>query len=118
MSCLLEDKYIEVFGSCPVGKPISPKRRASAYHSQGNGFTERNIRNIREVIRTLLLAQKLPQSSWAQLLSGITFALNTSISQAIKCTPFEVIFGRKAVLPIDVALDMTTQSVRHISNTS
>ena len=58
------------------------KRRSSAFHSQGNGFAERNIRNIREVIRTLLLAQKLPQSSWAQLLSGITFALNTSKQNA------------------------------------
>ena len=28
------------------------KRRTSAYHSQGNGFAERNIQSIREILRT------------------------------------------------------------------
>ena len=79
------------------------KRRSSAYHSQGNGFAERNIRNIREVIRTVLSSRNLPQSSWVELLSGVKFALNTSISKAIQCTPFEVVYGRTAVLPIDVS---------------
>ena len=30
------------------------KRRTSGYHSQGNGMAERNIRSIREMMRTLL----------------------------------------------------------------
>ena len=80
------------------------KRRSSAYHSRGNGLAERNIRNIREVIRTTLVARKLPQKSWVQLVNGVTFALNTTLSRAIKCTPFEVVHGRTALLPTDMKL--------------
>ena len=87
------------------------KRRSSAYYSHGSGFAERNIRNIREVIRTVLNARRLPQSSWEELLRGIVFALNTSISKAINCIPFEVIHGRTAVLPIDVNMELTTKNV-------
>ena len=40
------------------------KRRSSAYHSQGNGFAERNIRSVREIFRTVLLDRKLSQKHW------------------------------------------------------
>ena len=40
------------------------KRRSSAYHSQGNGFAERNIRNVREIMRTTLNARRLTQKAW------------------------------------------------------
>ena len=76
------------------------KRRSSAYHSQENGFAERSIRNIREMMRALLQDKKLPQTSWRQLLKEITFALNTSVSTATK-----VLYGKNAVLPIDVLMD-------------
>ena len=80
------------------------KRRSSAYHSQGNRFAE-SIRNIREMMRTLLQDKKLPQTSWRQLLKEITFALNTSVSTATKRTPYQVLYGKNAVLPIDVLMD-------------
>ena len=49
------------------------KRRTSSYYSQGNGFAERNIRSIREIMRTLLLDQKLPQSYWRNILPTVVF---------------------------------------------
>ena len=60
------------------------KRRSSAYHSQGNGFAERNIGNIREVLRALLLDRNLPQKQWRLLLPEVVFALNTSESSVTK----------------------------------
>ena len=81
------------------------KRRSSAYHSQGNGFAERNIRNVKDMLRTVLLQRKLNQSKWASLLPELVFALNTSESKATKCIPFNVVFGRDARLPIDVLFD-------------
>lgn len=81
------------------------KRRSSAYHSQGNGFAERNIRNVKDMLQTVLLQRKLNQSKWASLLSELVFALNTSESKATKCIPFNVVFGRAARLPIDVLFD-------------
>ena len=38
------------------------KRRSSAYHSQGNGFAERNIRSVKDMLRAVLLHRRLQQS--------------------------------------------------------
>ena len=44
--------------------PIFHKEKKTlGYHSQGNGFAERNIWIIRQIMRTLL-ENKLPQSYW------------------------------------------------------
>ena len=82
------------------------KRRSSAYHSQGNGFAERNIRNVKEMLRCVLLDRKLSPSKWRQVLPELVFALNCSMSSAIKCLPYKVVFGRDPVLPIDVYLGL------------
>ena len=78
------------------------KRRSSAYHSQGNGFAERNIRNVKEILRSVLLHRSLNQTKWRKLLPELVFALNTSESKAIRCVPYKVVFARDAILPIDV----------------
>ena len=78
------------------------KRRSSAYHSQGNGFAERNIRNVKDILRSAILSRKSPQYRWRSLLPEVTLALNTSESKATKHSPYYVVFGRFARLPIDV----------------
>ena len=88
------------------------KRRTTAYHSQGNGFPERNIRNIREILRTTLLSKSTPQKSWRKYLASVVFALNTSISKATKCIPYTVIFGRNPILPEDVFLGIHKRNSR------
>jgi transposase InsO family protein len=80
------------------------KRRSSAYHSQGNGFAERNIRNVKEILRTVLLHRKMEQRKWRQVLPELVFALNCSESTAIRCVPYNVVFGRTPVLPLDIDL--------------
>ena len=85
------------------------KRRSSAYHSQGNGFAERNIRSIREILRTLLLDRKIPQNQWRRLLPEVTFAMNTTISSSTKCTPYNVVFGRNPILPEDIAFGVKSE---------
>ena len=77
--------------------------RSSAYHSQGNGFAERNIRSVKDMLRAVLLHRKLQQSQWRSLLPSLVFALNTSESKATKCVPYNVVFGRSAVLPQDIS---------------
>ena len=86
------------------------KRRTPGYHSQGNGFAERNIRSVRELFRTLLLDFELPQNQWERLLPSMIFSLNTTISHTTKCIPYEILYGRKPVLPIDLVLSSTIES--------
>ena len=57
------------------------------------------------MLRAVLLHRKLRQNQWRQLIPGLVFALNTSESKAIKCVPYNVVFGRNATLPQDVLLD-------------
>ena len=79
------------------------KRRTSAYHSQGNGFAERSIRNVKETFRTHLLGNNLHQNKWRSVLKEIVFALNTTVSASTKCVPYTSVHGRE-VIPEDVRL--------------
>ena len=81
------------------------KRRSSAYHSQGNGFAERHIRTVTDAMRSTLLHRKLSQSKWRSILPEIVFALNTSQSKATQCVPYNIVFGRSAVLPQDIVFN-------------
>ena len=47
------------------------KRRSSAYHSQGNGFAERNIRTVKDMLRSVLLHCRLPRRN------GETFCIDS-----------------------------------------
>ena len=78
------------------------KRRSSAYYSQGNGFAERNIRTVKDTLRSVLLHRRIPQTQWRQIQHQLVFALNTTTSKATNCMPYNVIFGRSATLPQDV----------------
>lgn len=91
------------------------KRRSSAYHSQGNGFAERNIRSVKDMLRAVLLHRQLQQSKWRSILGSLVFALNTTISKATKCVPYEVVFGRPAVLPQDIIFGTTPDEFEHTS---
>ena len=86
------------------------KRRASAYHSQGNGFAERSIRNVKEMLRCHLYANSIPQVNWRRTLTEMVFVLNTTISCATKCVPYEVVHGRQVILPVDVNVFHTRSS--------
>ena len=76
---ILSDQGANVDGD--IIRDICSKRRSSGYHSEGKGFAERNIRTIRELFRTLPLDFNVPQNQRDELLPGIIFALNTSISK-------------------------------------
>ena len=54
------------------------------------------------MLRSVLLHRKLEQTKWRQVLPELVFALNCSESSAIKCAPYNVVFGRSPVLPLDV----------------
>ena len=51
------------------------KRRTPAYHSQCNGFAERNLRNVREILRIILLDRNVAPRHWRRMLPEVTFSL-------------------------------------------
>ncbi len=48
--------------------------------------------------------------------SAAIFALNSSESKATQCIPFDVVFGRSAVLPQDVLFDVQHSDEKHSSS--
>jgi transposase InsO family protein len=72
----------------------------AAYHPQTNGLTERVNQVLCAMLTKLVDAGR---TNWDFLLPQITFAFRTSVHQSTGFTPFELIFGRKARLPLHVS---------------
>uniref|UniRef100_A0A5S6R4F6 Integrase catalytic domain-containing protein n=1 Tax=Trichuris muris TaxID=70415 RepID=A0A5S6R4F6_TRIMR len=68
----------------------------TAYHPQSNGLTEKANRTL-----TGILAPYVNEThrDWDNILPFATFAMNTAKQESTKLSPFELIYGRQAVLP-------------------
>ena len=67
----------------------------SAYHPQSNGSLERS----HQVLADYLKHYVEDYEDWDRLLPFCMFSYNTSIHEATKFTPYELIFGRRARFP-------------------
>lgn len=74
-------------------------RIASAYHPQTNGQRERDNRTLKETLGKLVNDQG---NDWDEFIPGVLLAYHTSVHDSTKCTPFEIMYGRKAKLPTDL----------------
>jgi len=71
---------------------------SSAYHPQTDGQTERMNRILEDYLRRYVGQD---QSSWGDLLPIAEFAINTSVQESTKYTPFFLNNGRHARGPLD-----------------
>ncbi len=92
-------------------------RIASPYHPQSNGLQERMNQTIKNSI--LKLVEDYLED-WDLFLEGILFDYRTSVQASTKISPFEVMYGRKAKLPIelDFAAADTARVVLEEQNTT
>ena len=74
-------------------------RISSAYHPQTNGQRERDNRTLKESLSRLVNDQG---NNWDQFIPGVLFAYHTSVHASAKCIPFEVMYGWKAKLHMDL----------------
>ncbi len=82
------------------------QRISSAYHPQTNGLDERFnqtlIRSLQKVVET--------EEEWDLCIKPVLFAYRTSKQASSKYTPFELLYGRKPCLPIELETAPTAQS--------
>lgn len=71
---------------------------STPYHPETNGQIERFNSTMDAKIGTLSNAQK---TNWDDQLAFVIFNYNTSIHSSTKQIPFEMMYGRKPVLPFD-----------------
>ena len=50
------------------------------------------------------------KSSWEDYLDTCVYAYNTSVHESSRFTPYELMFGRKAVLPVDLEVSQKSAS--------
>lgn len=107
----------EEFRNCLERMGIK-KVRTTPYHPQSNGLTERNNRTIKEWLAT-------KGGNWEEELPLILLAHRASPQAATGKSPFELMYGRVARLPVDVQIgpwnahrldEITLDETRAIAN--
>lgn len=74
------------------------KSRTTAYHPQGNGACERFNQTLLQLLGSL---SEIDQAQWSHRLPALLQAYNNTIHSTTRMTPYYVVFGRHARLPID-----------------
>ena len=69
---------------------------------KANGLDERYNQTLQNM---LVKAIEKKKEEWDQFLDPCVYAYNTAVHESTKFTPFQLMFGRKAVLPIDIDID-------------
>ena len=76
------------------------KSRTTAYHPQCDGLVERFNRTLKHMLATTLIDHLF---DWEDRLRKVCMAYNSSVHASTGYTPFYLMFGREARLPIDIA---------------
>ena len=81
-----------------VGRLIGMKGTYSAaYFPQANGLVERFNRTLRTLLRAYVSKN---QKDWCEYLDLVLFAYRTSVHSSTGFSPFELVYGRAARLPM------------------
>ena len=71
---------------------------------QANGLDERFNQTLQNMIVKFVEKKK---ESWEQCLDTCLYAYNTACHESTRYSPYELIFGGKPVLPIDIDMDQS-----------
>ena len=75
------------------------KTRTTPYHPQCDGLVERFNRTLLDMLAT---CSKDHPFNWEQQIRKVCMAYNTSVHPSTGFTPFYLMFGRQARLPVDI----------------
>ena len=83
------------------------KHTATAYRPTSTAVVERFIGTLKNMIRVYVSASE--KDTWDRMLNHVIFAYHTTPHQATGYTPYMLMHGREAMLPIDVLLKDSTE---------
>jgi transposase InsO family protein len=75
---------------------------SSPYYAQANDQAESSNKTLIKLIKKKI--EENPQK-WHEVLSETLWAHHISKNSATKVTPFELVYGQEAILPVEVNLD-------------
>ena len=82
------------------------KSHTTIYHPMGNSTPERFNRSLLNMLGTLETTQK---QDWKRYVPSLVYAYNCTPHESTNVAPFELMFGRKAKLPIDAMFEEATE---------
>lgn len=83
------------------------KSRTSLFRPSGNGLCERMNKTVLSMLSTLSPEQK---TDWKTHLGSLAHSYNCTRHESTKVTPFELMFGRKPRLALDVTLGLVSDT--------
>ena len=86
----------------------------SAYHPQSNGLDERFNQTLQ---RQLLMFVREERTEWDLYLDAILFSYRVSRQDSTKMSPFYLVYGRQARLPVEVAMHPTDEEADEVVET-
>ena len=89
------------------------KTRTTPYHPQSDGMVERANKTIQVALKCYLDKEG---DCWDQRLKIVQLAYNTSVHSSTGFTPYFVLFGREATLPLDLVYPNNLQSYESVSS--
>ena len=78
------------------------KLKTSPYHPECDGLTERFNRTLKTMLACFVNEH---QNDWDEYLQYLAFAYNTSTHATTNYTPYEVVYGRKPKIPLDLIIE-------------
>ncbi len=93
--------------------PEIRKSRTTPYHPQGDPQPERFNRTLLSMLGTLDPANK---SKWSQYIPQLVHAYNCTKNKATGYSPYHLLFGREARLPIDVCFGTSPDNQRGVDH--
>ena len=88
------------------------KSRSSPYYPQGDGIIERLFRTAKDMIYATC---KSRQKDWVDILPSVEMGLRCTQTKKYKLTPYEIIFGREMVTPLNVD-DWSKKYDKHVQS--
>ncbi|CAF1005522.1 unnamed protein product, partial [Brachionus calyciflorus] len=87
--------------------------RTSRFHPECDGLSERLNRTLKRMIKCFINDN---DDNWDELLPALSFAYNTAIHFTTKFTPYELMYGRKPKLPIDLVYKIPNLNLKFDPN--
>ena len=110
-SKLLSDRgtsFLSKLAKCVYKLLDIKKLNTTSYHPQTDGLVERFNRTLIEMISKFVDEN---QTNWDSFIPYLLYAYRTSVHGSTKFTPYYLMFGREAKLPIEIALNESESKV-------